>query len=249
MEKEEEKKVVAPPLPPAEDTKKSHCSSGCCGHQDEDEDEVDDVIGADTDGKNRHIPIEECKIEEVDEDEDVEDFVEPVDIWAEIIDPVPNHHRLINKYSWDQNKKYVSIYVPYDNIGSMVEKEEAKIDTQFCIKSFRITVTEKSNPGAPKTLKNPSLCFGIHQKKCKIKVKKDMIVVKLKKSCSTEHWSDLSDYKKKKERKRRNKMQTMMKDSSTADMLREMYQNADDETRQKLKAAWYKGRDRREGRE
>jgi len=230
-----------PPIPPVE-TKHEHTGGCCSGHHDEDE--VDDVIG-DDEGMNNHAPIEDVKIEEEDEDDD---YVEEVDIWAERIDPVPNHHRLINKYSWDQNKKYVSIYIPYDNIGDMVEKKEANIETQFCIKSFRITITEKSNSGAPMTLKNPSLCFGIHQKKCKIKVKKDMVIVKLKKSCSTEHWSDLSDYKKKKERARRNRMQTKMKDANTADMLRDLYNSSDDETRKKLKEAWYKGRDRREGR-
>ncbi len=251
-----EKNQSAPPLPKAETKKPEahhhHGHGGCCGHHhhhhhhhNQEGDEVDDVIGNDK-ISSRTSKIEDVKIEEQDDEDD--DYVEPIDIWAEKIDPTPEHHRPIDSYSWDQNKKYVSIYVPYNNIGSMVENKEATVQTQFCIKSFRMTITEKKNAGTPSTMKLPSLCFGIHKHKCKIKIKDDMVVVKLKKSCSTEHWTDLQDFKKKKERARRSRMQTKMKDANTWDMLQDLYKDSDDETRKKLTEALYKGREKREGR-
>ena len=77
-----------------------------------------------------------------------------------------------------------------------------------------------------------------------------MFQIKLRKAQSEgeQDWSDLTDEKDKKEEQRKHRLQTSLKDASTAELLSDMYKHASDEDRKKLAGAWHKGPSKREGR-
>ena len=225
------------------EAKSTTAKAGCCGE-----------IGRNCCDASKNDAVK-CSSDDARPCCDVPDCCEPTksdsvavdDIWAEQVTPPPSWHEELNSYSWDQSKKFVRVYVPYDGIKALCEAGKATVEHEFCIRSFRLTIVDKTKGSFSMCV--PSLCFGIHKNKCKISIKTDMVVLKLCKSCDSEVWNDLTDAKKKKETARQKRLNTKLKNATTSDLLRDMFLHADDETRKKLQAAWHKGRAKREGRE
>lgn len=154
----------------------------------------------------------------------------------------------IQDYSWAQSKRFVSIYVSYPGINTL---DESAIQTRFDVYQFVLLIDGNSSTGINckdrKILRINNLCKRIEPQQSKVVVKanREMVVIKLRKSETTE-WSDLTDVLDKKEAARQQRLQTSLKDASTADLLADMYKHSTDDDRAKLAEAWSKGREKRE---
>jgi calcyclin binding protein len=127
----------------------------------------------------------------------------------------------IDKFAFDAggyNEKFVTLYLPLPGVGSLSKDK------------FDITVMDLS--GRNYRLKKDNLEHDIVPEKSKYIVKADKIVVKLHKIKgeygSYDYWSKLSDPKGRSKSSKSNKSDPT---ASITDMMREMYENGDDNMR------------------
>jgi calcyclin binding protein len=154
--------------------------------------------------------------------------------------PLPLHARTlpISKYAWDQSDKFVSVYVDFSGIGSFPGEA---VETRFEETTFALSVTPPDR-GERHELVVPSLCWETDPAKCKITLKADRFVVKLKKGEIGKEWDALDDTGRKRKEERDKRVQHGdLKGASTAALIQDMYENADDEQKQKLREAMAKG--------
>jgi calcyclin binding protein len=134
----------------------------------------------------------------------------------------------IDRFSFDAggyNEKFVTLYVPLPGVGS-ISKDQIQCD--FGKDSFDITVMDLNQKNY--RLKKDNLEHDIDPEKSKYIVKADKIVVKLHKIKgeygSFDYWSKLTDPKRKE--KKNNKSNPA---ASLTEMMKEMYENGDDQMR------------------
>jgi hypothetical protein len=159
---------------------------------------------------------------------------------------LPKDYKQITSYSWDQSHKFVSLYITFAGVRKSPDKGAVRVKVEFDVRGFKLVIAHPTNGNF--VLVKPNLCKSISKRDSKMKLKDDMVVLKLRKSCPGDQWSDLTDEKDKKEAARQRRLNGTLKGAGTDELLRDMYQNADDETRASLMSAWHKGRDKREGR-
>lgn len=164
----------------------------------------------------------------------------------------------IEKYAWDQSEKFVSIYVDFPGVGRPDRHASRvlllcadpsllggfpseSIETRFEETSFTLSVTPPDR-GERHELAIPNLCHATQCSKCKLTMKPDRFVVKLKKEQVGQEWDALDDTaRKKKEERDRRVQHGDLKGASTAALIQDMYENADDEQKASLRAAMAKG--------
>jgi calcyclin binding protein len=135
----------------------------------------------------------------------------------------------IDKFAFDAggyNEKFVTLYLPLPGVGSIPKDQ---ISCEFQKDAFDITVMDLN--GKNYRLKKDNLEHDIVPKSSKYIVKADKIVVKLQKVKgeygSFDYWSKLTDPKRK-DKKISDKSNPA---ASITEMMKEMYENGDDNMR------------------
>jgi calcyclin binding protein len=137
----------------------------------------------------------------------------------------------IDKFAFDAggyNEKFVTLYLPLPGVGS-IPKDHIKCD--FAKDAFDITIMDLK--GKNHRLKKDNLEHDIDPEQSKFIVKADKIVVKLHKckgeyGSSYEFWSKLTDPKRKDKKIKDNPA------ASLTEMMKEMYDNGDDQMRKMI---------------
>lgn len=147
----------------------------------------------------------------------------------------------IAKYAWDQSDKFVSIYADFPGIGAF---PAASVVSTFEDTGFAVTVETPDN--TQHMLAIPNLCWHITTDKCKVVIKAERFVVKLKKAEVKKEWEQLDDVERKKKEDRQQRMDNGdLKGASTDKLLKDMYDNADDEGKRGLREAMASGEEKR----
>jgi calcyclin binding protein len=137
----------------------------------------------------------------------------------------------IDKFAFDAGsygEKFVTIYVTLPNVGSIEDKEN-NVTCKFTKDEFDLCVMNLN--GKNYRLKKDNLEHDIVPEKSKYIVKADKVVIKLQKVKgeygSYDYWSKLTDPKRKSKEK---------KDpaASITDLMKEMYENGDDQMRKMI---------------
>eukprot|EP00307_Rebecca_sp_RCC1486_P010230 CAMPEP_0119406930 /NCGR_PEP_ID=MMETSP1335-20130426/1063_1 /TAXON_ID=259385 /ORGANISM="Chrysoculter rhomboideus, Strain RCC1486" /LENGTH=200 /DNA_ID=CAMNT_0007431023 /DNA_START=19 /DNA_END=618 /DNA_ORIENTATION=- len=142
----------------------------------------------------------------------------------------------ITSYAWDQTGKFVKLYVSMDGVGQLPDDS---IACEFESHAFGLTVRK---PGEKDRVLHVRPLFDeIDPEKSTYAVKTDRILIKLAKKVPDTEWGSVDDAKRKAEAAKSDKMK-QNEGKSTAQLLSEMYRDADDDAKKKLEEAWEKGR-------
>ncbi|CAF1490537.1 unnamed protein product [Rotaria sordida] len=142
--------------------------------------------------------------------------------------------------SWDQTDKFVKIYVQnLDGIGSLPENQ---VQCSFEKRGFHLQIQNLKNINY--FLKILGLLHDIEPDQSTFKVKKDMIIVSLRK-VESKNWECLLKDEKKTPIKPLPKPDGS-KDSNESfmNMVEEMYENGDDDTKRAIAKAWVQSREK-----
>eukprot|EP00993_Chasmostoma_nieuportense_P002835 NODE_3599_length_937_cov_41.467901_g3447_i0.p1 GENE.NODE_3599_length_937_cov_41.467901_g3447_i0~~NODE_3599_length_937_cov_41.467901_g3447_i0.p1 ORF type:complete len:271 (-),score=102.23 NODE_3599_length_937_cov_41.467901_g3447_i0:125-880(-) len=149
-----------------------------------------------------------------------------------VVEPAPPKFEEIKKYAWDQSTKQVTVYLSLAEVG--------QCHCDFQTTSLLFTCVDKS--GKSLRLRIPTLCEPIDTAQSTYVVKPERVVLKLRKHANVE-WTGLDDTEK---RKKAQHQKLASSGASTAELLANMYNNADDKTREELSQAALQGRIKRE---
>jgi len=141
----------------------------------------------------------------------------------------------LNNYAWDQNDKFVKIFVTLKNVHTLPAES---VYTVFTENSMELHMNGLDNRNYTLPIKN--LLNKIDISKSSWKVKTDMVIVMLAKVEAGKHWSHLtSSEKKAKEPKPVPKLDEE-KDPSAGlmDLMKQMYEDGDDDMKRTIAKAW-----------
>ncbi|KAJ9444108.1 hypothetical protein DIPPA_11714 [Diplonema papillatum] len=158
-------------------------------------------------------------------------------------DPSLFSFKPVKKYAWDQKDKTVSVYCDLPNLkdADLVEPKFGQLD--FSVYMVGVPVNPGSEQKENYKLDVPALCHKISAAKSAVLRKDHRLVVRLSKLEPGKEWSGLDDSE---DRKKANHEALVSSGADTAELLANMYRNADDETREKLSKAAHEGRLKRE---
>lgn len=144
----------------------------------------------------------------------------------------------ISRFAWDQSEKTVSVYVPFEGVS------EENVQAVFRPLGVLIVI---NHGGKKHWYKVPNLCHEIDTAASLRKIKKDEVVLKLRKAAVGTSWSDLNDEKDKYQKMREYRIQHGdLKGATTEELLADMYQNANDDDRAGLRDAMRVNREKKE---
>ncbi|XP_039288071.1 calcyclin-binding protein [Nilaparvata lugens] len=159
--------------------------------------------------------------------------------------PVENKSSLVSKntcydvkitnYAWDQSDKLVKIFVTLEKVQNLPEDS---INSTFTDRSFELVVKGIENKNYVLTIKN--LLEEINPNESKWKVKTNSVVLWLAKKEAGKTWSHLTSVEKKANEAKAPPKFKDNEDVSTGimDVMREMYQNGDDEMKRTIMKSW-----------
>lgn len=169
----------------------------------------------------------------------------PRAIAKQVVEPSGPSFGTISKYAWDQSKKFVKLYITLPGIEG-VSDDAVKFDVQPSTLCFE--VCGLTPPAVNMRLSLP-LHSAIEPAQSSWARKADsMVLLKLRKAAEGEEWGSVDESAVKEKAKKAQNLENN-KGKSTAELLSEMYANADEEGKASLAAAWESGRSKREGRE
>ncbi|KAG8464673.1 hypothetical protein KFE25_010041 [Diacronema lutheri] len=155
--------------------------------------------------------------------------------------PAPGDHR-ITTYAWDQTGKYVKLYITVAGVDALPE------DAVACaFESRALDLRIRGVEGKEKYLLIRPLCDEIEPADSSFSVKSDRVLIKLCKKSAGAQWGSVDDSDLR-EKERKEEKAKASQGKSTAQLLSELYGEADDDAKKKLEEAWEKGRQKREGR-
>lgn len=141
----------------------------------------------------------------------------------------------LRQYGWDQGKTFVTVYITISGLSEQRQVHCAWSPTAFdlrCIdcegKHYRLAI--------------PNLCSEVLPADCAVTVKPNSLKLKMKKA-RTEEWEGL-DRTERDKKAQHSKLAS--EGASTEELLRNMYNQADDKTRQELAQAAMEGQKKRE---
>ncbi|KAJ1457731.1 hypothetical protein M885DRAFT_514776 [Pelagophyceae sp. CCMP2097] len=150
----------------------------------------------------------------------------------------------IERYSWDQTTKAVTIYIPVAGIALMVDRNAAEVKTDLEDRAF--TFRLRDDKGAVSELKIPNLCQKINVATSKMRIKPDRVQLKLVKAAEGVEWSALDSAADEKRAERDQRIASGdLREASTQQLLADMYANATDEERVSLRGAAVTGAKKR----
>lgn len=151
----------------------------------------------------------------------------------------PTHYFDCGEY----NSPTVTVYIPLNGIGN---HDKSKISCEFTSTSFDLIVTDFGEKNMSYRLLNDNLAHEIDVSKSKYIIKSNKIIIKLGKikgEYSYDHWTDLSA--KKKKSSSTGSGGKGKKEDPTAgimDLMKDMYDNGDDNMRKMIGETMYKQR-------
>jgi len=146
----------------------------------------------------------------------------------------------LNNYAWDQSDKFVKIFVTLKNVQTV---EAADVFCVFTSKSVELKVNGLDNRNY--TLPITHLLEEIDADKSYWKVKTDNIVIFLAKKKVGTKWSHMTTYEKKAKEPRIPKLdQNDDPSAGLMDMMRQMYEDGDDDMKRTIAKAWTESREK-----
>jgi len=148
----------------------------------------------------------------------------------------------LTNYAWDQSDKFMKIYVTLNGVHKL---DKDSVTSTFTDRSFRLLVQDSSQ-AKDQCVHVKGLEGSIVPGESKHTVKSDMVVVWLRKS-ETKTWPQVIE-KADKKKKETPKMDDN-KDPSAGlmDLMKQMYEDGDDEMKRTIAKAWTESRDKKEG--
>jgi len=159
--------------------------------------------------------------------------------------PAQTTFTTVTRYAWDQTKKFVKIYVTLPGLDAASDDAVAfHVDPT----TLRVEVTGLAPPASNSRLLVPQLYGEVVVDQCSCSRKPDnMLLLKLRKASDGEEWGSLDDSSHRKAREKEQRLESN-KSKSTAELLQEMYRDADEDGKASLSKAWEEGRSKRETR-
>jgi len=146
------------------------------------------------------------------------------------------------RYSWDQSSKWVKVYLTVDRISDVPDEQ---ISASFESDALCLEITMLPQPPPNRRLAI-SLGGSVDPEQCKwVRKPPDMLLVKMRKATDGHEWKSLDDSISKKEREKEARLEEN-KHKSTAELLSQMYSEADEDGKAALSKAWEDGREKRE---
>ncbi|XP_034235203.1 calcyclin-binding protein [Thrips palmi] len=148
----------------------------------------------------------------------------------------------ITNYAWDQSEKFVKIFVTLKNIHT-IPAENVTCDFKNRSMELRVNALENRNHHLPIV----NLLEEINVEKSYFKVKNDNVIVYLAKSKVGESWSHLTGGEKKVTEKKPPPKYEPSDDPSSSIMglLKQMYDDGDDEMKRTIAKAWASNQDQK----
>ena len=146
----------------------------------------------------------------------------------------------IDNYAWDQSDKFLKIYVSLNGVHSFPTEN---ITSEYSKKSFELQILGLDKRNSALTKKN--LLHEIVPSESYHKVKTDMVVLYLKKA-SSQHWTYVTESEKKSKEPKAPKFDKQEDPSaSLMTMMKQMYEEGDDEMKRTIAKAWTEARDKK----
>lgn len=146
----------------------------------------------------------------------------------------------LNNYAWDQSDKFVKIFVTLKNVQTV---DAADVFCVFTNRSVELKVNGLDNRNYTLPIKN--LLEEIDVDKSHWKVKTDNIVIFLAKKKVGTKWSYMTGYEKKANEPRVPKLdQNDDPSAGLMDMMRQMYEDGDDDMKRTIAKAWTESREK-----
>ncbi|CAF3380110.1 unnamed protein product [Rotaria sp. Silwood2] len=146
----------------------------------------------------------------------------------------------ISVYAWDQTDKFVKIYVQnLDGVGNLPENQ---IACSFEKRGFHLQIQNLKNINY--SLKRIRLLYDIQPDQSTCKVKKDMVILSLRKVESKNWECFLQDDKKAPTKPLPKLDKSKDPNESIMDMVQEMYENGDDDMKRTIAKTWVESREK-----
>lgn len=146
----------------------------------------------------------------------------------------------LNNYAWDQSDKFIKIFVTLKNVQTL---EEGNVQCTFSKRCVEMNVRGLDCRNYQLIINN--LLEEVDTVKSSWKVKTDMVVVFLAKSKPGSTWSHMTGSEKKAKEPKLPKLGP--EDDPSAglmDMMKQMYDDGDDEMKRTIAKAWTESRDK-----
>lgn len=161
--------------------------------------------------------------------------------------PSNNFLQKIETYGWDQSDKFVKVYITSLKDCSTIK--ETDVETKFLEKSVDLIVRNFNN-NVNYNLSIVNLCFKIVPESSYIKIKKDMIVIFMKKDDVGKEWPGMTEVAMKEKEK---KMASLSKfdagagadpQESMMSLMKKMYDEGDDEMKRTISKSFMESREK-----
>ena len=143
----------------------------------------------------------------------------------------------VTKFAYDQSAKFVSVYIDLPTLegkegGEGLLSEDASVTLKLGGSRKRFDLYVQSPVKGNHYMVLPNLCQPVVRERCKVTVKADRLVIKLRKEVDGIEWSALDDLADVKKAEREKRMRGGLKDASTQDLLADMYVEVEEEKRE-----------------
>ena len=134
----------------------------------------------------------------------------------------------VTKFAYDQSAKFVSVYIDLPTLagkegGEGLLSEDASVTLKLGGSRKRFDLHVQSPVKGNHYMVVPNLCQPVVRERCKVTVKADRLVIKLRKEVDGIEWSALDDLADVKKVEREKRMRGGLKDASTQELLADMY--------------------------
>jgi len=148
-----------------------------------------------------------------------------------------------SRYSWDQSAKWVKVYLTVDGLEGVCDE---KISAIFEDEALRLEIVGLGVMPHNRRLALSVLGGRVLPDDCRwIRKPPDTILLKMRKATDGEEWASLDNSAAKKAKEHQEKVEAN-KGKSTAELLSQMYAEADEDGKAALSKAWEEGREKRE---
>jgi len=158
---------------------------------------------------------------------------------------VRTYTTIIRNYSWDQSEKFLKLYLTLKNVQSLNKEENIKCNFEKQGLDLKVMELEGKNH----ELAIAHFAYPIVPEKSYFKVKPDMLVVFAAKSSSTTWEAITWEEKRALDIKKASRPDPSKEDPSAGLMglMKQMYDDGDDETKRMLNKTWYESQQKKEG--
>ncbi|VDL64519.1 unnamed protein product [Nippostrongylus brasiliensis] len=150
----------------------------------------------------------------------------------------------VTNYGWDESDKFVKVYITLQGVQNV---DPSNIEHSFTSSGYDITVSNHGGKNYIMTMKG--LRDEIVPESSQIKQKSDMLLVMMKKKSEGKKWEQLTkiEYDEKQKRKPKFDDKSMDDDpqASLMNMMKQMYDEGDDEMKRTIRKAWHEGQNKR----